>query len=66
MVARITGQLIVILTVTDLRGSAEWYRELFGAREHVYVNADGVLAQVTLGEPASGAPALLSQSPGGP
>ena len=66
MVARITGQLIVILTVTDLRRSAEWYRELFGAREHVYVNADGVLAQVTLGEPASGLQLCLVSHREGP
>jgi catechol 2,3-dioxygenase-like lactoylglutathione lyase family enzyme len=51
---RITGTLVLTLTVSDLRRSGDWYRELLGARESTYVNADGVLAQVALFEPDSG------------
>jgi len=53
MAPSITGQLVVTLTVTDLRRSADWYRELLTAREHSYVDDDGVLAQVTLTEPTT-------------
>jgi len=53
MCPRITGQLVVILTVRDLRRSADWYRELLDAREHAYLDETGQLRQVTLTEPAT-------------
>jgi|SRR5882757_3763979 len=62
----ITGQLVVTLTVTDLRRSADWYRQLLTAREHSYVDDAGVLAQVTLTEPASRLQLCLVSHPEGP
>src|SRR5882757_1891791 len=60
---RITGQLVVILTVRDLRRSADWYRNLLDAREHDYVDETGTLKQVTLTEPASGLQLCLVSHP---
>src|SRR5205814_3686232 len=62
--ASITGRLVVILTVSDLRGGADWYRRLSGAREHCYVNEHGVLEQVTLWEPGSGLHLCLATQAG--
>jgi glyoxylase I family protein len=60
---RITGQLVVILTVRDLRRSADWYRNLLDAREHDYADELGTLQQVTLFEPASGLQLCLVSHP---
>lgn len=54
MSTRITGQIVLTLSVRDLRRSARWYRELLGAQESSYLNEEGDLAQVTLFEPMSG------------
>jgi len=61
----ITGTLVVTLTVRELRRSADWYRALLAAREHVYVDQGGRLAQVTLTEPTSGLQLCLVSHPTG-
>jgi len=61
----ITGKLVVTLTVRDLRRSANWYGALLAAREHVYVDQGGRLAQVTLNEPTSGLQLCLVSHPAG-
>jgi glyoxylase I family protein len=61
----ITGQLVVTLTVRDLRRSADWYGALLAAREHVYVDQGGRLAQVTLTESSSGLQLCLVSHPAG-
>ena len=53
------------LTVTDLRRSADWYRELLSAQEHSYVDDNGLLAQVTLTEPTSRLQLCLVSHPEG-
>lgn len=53
MQPRLTGQIVVILTVSDASRSATWYQELLGAAESSrYSSTDGVL-QVVLEEPAT-------------
>jgi catechol 2,3-dioxygenase-like lactoylglutathione lyase family enzyme len=66
MAPRITGRLVVTLTVRDLPVSATWYAKLLGASEHSYVDDDGALAQVALSEPESGLLLCLVSHPGGP
>jgi len=66
MAPRITGRLVVTLTVRDLRSSATWYAKLLSAREYRYVDDDGVLAQVSLSEPESGLLLCLVSHPKGP
>jgi catechol 2,3-dioxygenase-like lactoylglutathione lyase family enzyme len=53
--AGITGEIVVILTVTDPEHSAAWYARLLGMREAGrYVHPDGRVGQVCLTEPHSG------------
>ena len=49
----VSGQIVVILTVSDAGRSAVWYQQLVGARERSHYNSAGGTLQVVLEESAS-------------
>jgi glyoxylase I family protein len=54
MPPRVTGQLVVILTVTDAARSATWYEALLGAYEASRYGEPGGSMQVVIGAPSIG------------